>query len=54
MQILVKYHHYSRPNEILEMVTCGVNREAAENQAELELGLNYDIIDIEEVVEEEA
>ena len=54
MQILVKYHHFMRPNEILEMVTYGVNREAAENQADLELGLNYDIIEIEEIIEETA
>ncbi len=54
MEINVKYKHYRYPNEILEMSTCGVNREAAENQAYLELGCWYDIIEIEEVVEETA
>lgn len=54
MEIKVKYKHYRYPNEILEMYTYGVNREAAENQADLELGNNYDIIEIEEVSEETA
>ena len=50
MEINVKYKHYRYPNEILEMSTCGVNREAAENQAYLELGCWYDIIEIEDKI----
>ena len=54
MEIKVTYKHYRYPNEIYEMYTYGVNREAAENQAFLELGISCDIIEIEEVLEETA